>query len=100
MLLCSSCGVDGCCKGDNSDCCRIAIFKCSSYGGCFGARGGGGVVVVVVVVAVGYWCWWWQSGNSGDGDRLCSRCNSCKSAIVRCTLCGGCGCGCGCGGGF
>ena len=34
---------------------------------------------------------WWQSDGSGGGDSLCkgSSCNSCRSTIVKCTLCGG-----------
>ena len=51
----SGCGGDDCCKGDNYDCCMIAILKCIPGGGCGGASGGGEVVVVVVVVGVDYW---------------------------------------------
>ena len=65
MLRRSGCGGDGCCMGDHSDCCRIAILKCIPGWACGGASGGGGVVVVVVVVAVNYWWWWWQTGGSG-----------------------------------
>ena len=67
MLRRSGCGGDGCCMGDHSDCCRIAILKCIPGWACGGASGGGGVVVVVVVVAVDYWWWWWQIGGSGGG---------------------------------
>ena len=45
---------DGCCKGCNFDCCRIAILKCNLYGSCVGASGSDTVLVVVLVV-VGYW---------------------------------------------
>ena len=55
----------------------------------------------MVVVAVDYWGWWWQSGGSAGGNSLCkgSSCNSCRNAIVKCTLYDGGGGGCGgCGG--
>ena len=94
----SGCGSDGCCKGENFVSCRIAILKFIPGGGCGGASGGGDVLVDVVVVAEGFWWWWWQSGGSGGGDSLCkgSSCNSCRSAIVKCMLCGGGGGGDGC----
>ena len=55
----SGCDSDCCCKGENSDCCRIALLKFIPGGCCGGASGGGDVVVDVVVVAEGFWWWWW-----------------------------------------
>ena len=52
VLRRSGCGGDDCCKGDNYDCCMIAILKCIPGWG--GASDVGGVVVVVVVVDVDY----------------------------------------------
>ena len=40
VLRRSGCGVSGCCKGDNSDCCRFDIIKCFPVGGCVGSIGG------------------------------------------------------------
>ena len=51
----SSGGCDSCCKGSNSNTCRITILKCVLGGGVGGDSGGGGLVVVfVVVVLIGY----------------------------------------------
>ena len=43
---------------------------------------------MVGVVVVGYW--WWCIGGGGGGDSLCKggRCNSCRSARVKCLMCG------------
>ena len=89
----SSGGGDDCCKGCNSDCCSIAIFKYIFSGSFGGTSGCEGVVVVVVVmvvlvvvvlvVVVGYWWGWWlhNGGSSGD-DSFCNggSCTSCRSA--------------------
>ena len=81
---CSGDGGVGCCKGCNSDCCRIAILKCILGGSISGASGSDGVVVVVVVVVVGYWWWWWwwHNGGSSGGDSFSysGSCNSFRSA--------------------
>ena len=77
-----SSGGDGCCKGCNSDSCRIAILKCT-LGGSFGGGIGSDGVVVLLVVVVGYlWWWWWYNGGGGGGDSYCNSgsCNSCMSA--------------------
>ena len=43
----SSGGCDSCCKGGNSDTCRIAILKCVLGRGVGGDRGAAGLVVVL-----------------------------------------------------
>ena len=39
------------------------------------------------MVVVGYWWYWWRSGGGNSHCRGVS-CNSCRSAIVKCMLCG------------
>ena len=82
--LWSSSGGDRCCKVGYSDCCSVVIFKCICVGG--GPSGVGGVVVVLVVVW--YWWCWFHSVGGGCGMSLCKggSFNSCRSAIVKCTI--------------
>ena len=42
------------------------------------------------MVVVGYWWLFWGNGGGSGGDSICigGSCNSCRSDIVRCILCG------------
>ena len=43
-----------------------------------------------MVVVVVYWWLWWYSGVCVGADRLCKgdSCNTCRSVLVKCTMCG------------
>ena len=46
--------------------------------------------MVVVVVDIGYMLWWWHMVGGNGGDSFCKggSCNSFRTAIVRCMMCG------------